>query len=473
MKKGKVWLKMKRFNKVLFAVIMVGLMFCANLSAVGAVTVPNSAVVNHYEQGSGQNPLNVARGFAIKKATDGTLMYCLDYHLYAPSNTTYLNKGLTSDNGVAYIMRYAAKDKSYTTYFIGQTALWIYMLDTNQMRDSKNGVVAAYKNAVYSSKNNSNAVATKIRELVAGAKSAGKEEAPILNVQKSASFTLVDKTTYKSSVIKVNNNVSDYNITLSGAPSGTKTEKVAEGFVVMVPASSVGTSTINFTATVSATKNVVSTYVFYPSAGAYQPVAVPYSETVNLSDKMTLTLTPEKPDVAPTPKKQVNVVVENPKKECVVSVIKRAKDSNKILEGAKFELRDANGNVVNSWTSTSEAKVIYDLKANTKYTLVETVAPEGYELSGETVTIDTEDCTTTKEVNSYTDKETEVVEKESKVAPTVAPVKEIVVENPESVINVPVESTGMNAGVMGGIIGVGAIASGITIIYRKTRKNNL
>lgn len=469
---------MKKINKVFFAVIMVGLMFVSNLSIVSAVTAPNSVVVNHYEQGSGNNPLNVPRGFAIKKSTDGTLMYCLDYHLYAPSNTTYINKGLTSDNGVAYIMKYAAKDKSYETYFIGQTALWIYLLDTNQMKDSKNGVVAAYKTAVYSSANNSNAIATKIRELVAGAKTASKESAPYLSVDKSATFTLVGKTTYKSSVIKVKNNFSDYNITLTGAPSGTKTEKVAEGFVVMVPASSLGASTVNFTATVTASKNVVSTYVYYPSAGAYQPVAVAYSENVNLSDKLSLSLTPERTEVE-YQKRKTNVVIDNPKKQsCVVSVIKRAKDTNEVLEGARFELRDANGNVVSSWLSTTEAKVFNDLKENTKYTLIETKAPAGYELSGEKVIINTEDCTSTKEVNSYTDNKTEVIEKET-VTPTdtpVTPVNEVVVENPktpETVINVPVESTGMSTGVVGGILGVGAVASGVAIIYRKTKKNNL
>ena len=462
---------MKTMGKVIFAVIMVGLIFSGSLSTVKAVTVPNSAVVNHYEQGSGNNPLGVNRGFAIKKSSDGTLMYCLDYHLYAPSNTTYVNKGLTNDAGVAYILKYAAKDNSYQTYFIGQTALWIYLLDTNQMKDSKNGVVAAYRNAVYSTSNNNNAVATKIRELVAGAKTAPWDEKPRLNVQKSASFTLVNNTTYKSSVIEVDNNFADYNITLTGAPVGTVTEKVAKGFVVMVPASSF-TGTVSFSATVTASKDVVSSYVYYPSAGAYQPVAVPYTEKVNLSDKMDLSVTSLKKEMVKT--KTTKVVVDNPKKQsCVVSIIKRAKDTNVILEGATFELRDANGKVVSTWVSTKEAKVFYDLNENTKYTLVETKAPAGYELSGEKVIIDTKDCSSAKEVSSFTNNKTVV---EDKPIETITPVQEVVVENPktpETVINVPVESTGMNTGIAGGIFGIGAIASGITIVYRKMKKNNL
>ena len=377
---------MKKRSKLIFAVIMVGLMFSVNLLTVNAVTVPNTVVVNHYEQGRANNLLNIQRDFAIKKSTDGTLMYCLDYHLYNPSNTTYINKGVTSDNGLAYIMNYAAKDKSYQTYFIGQVAVWLYLLDTNQMKDSSSGSIKDYKNAVYSSANNNNAVALKIRELVAGAKSASKETAPYLNVDKNATFTLVNNTTYKSSVIKVRNNVSDYNITLTGAPNGTKTEKVAEGFVVMVPSSSVGTSNVSFSATITASKNVVTTYVYYPAAGAYQPVAVPYADTVNLSDKLNLSFTPKqkikKEGVKTTTPLKQTVVVENPKKSCVVSVIKRAKETNEILEGAKFKLLDLNGNIVNTWVSTKEAKVLNNLKENTKYILIETKAPDSYSCMG-------------------------------------------------------------------------------------------
>ncbi len=54
------------------------------------------------------------------------------------------------------------------------------------------------------------------------------------------------------------------------------------------------------------------------------------------------------------------------------------------LPGAHLELRDANGNLVDSWVSTTEIHKVKLLPGT--YTLSETIAPEGYILSTETVT---------------------------------------------------------------------------------------
>ena len=56
----------------------------------------------------------------------------------------------------------------------------------------------------------------------------------------------------------------------------------------------------------------------------------------------------------------------------------------KELEGAKIQIIDSKGNVVEEWTSGKEAHEITGLKTGEEYTLRETVAPEGY-----TVTTDT------------------------------------------------------------------------------------
>ena len=56
-----------------------------------------------------------------------------------------------------------------------------------------------------------------------------------------------------------------------------------------------------------------------------------------------------------------------------------------LLPGAKLTVKDENGNVVDSWTSTEESHIIEGLKPG-KYTLTEEMAPEGYKLSTETVT---------------------------------------------------------------------------------------
>ena len=58
------------------------------------------------------------------------------------------------------------------------------------------------------------------------------------------------------------------------------------------------------------------------------------------------------------------------------------------LEGATIQVLDGKGEVVTTatgerleWTSTTEPKLIEGLTAGTEYTLRETVAPEGYDVT--------------------------------------------------------------------------------------------
>ena len=73
----------------------------------------------------------------------------------------------------------------------------------------------------------------------------------------------------------------------------------------------------------------------------------------------------------------------------VVKVSKVDVADGKELEGAKIQIIDENGNVVDEWTSTKEAHVVTGLKTGVKYTLHEVVAPNGYEIASDTTfTID-------------------------------------------------------------------------------------
>lgn len=65
-----------------------------------------------------------------------------------------------------------------------------------------------------------------------------------------------------------------------------------------------------------------------------------------------------------------------------VSILK-VDPSNQPLAGASLQLKDVHGNVVESWVSTKEARVFTSaqLKAGQTYTLEETSAPEGYQLT--------------------------------------------------------------------------------------------
>ena len=74
----------------------------------------------------------------------------------------------------------------------------------------------------------------------------------------------------------------------------------------------------------------------------------------------------------------------------------------KELEGAHIQILDKDGSVVEEWISTKEAHEITGLKTGETYTLRETVAPDGYDLTTDTTfvlkedgTVDTAQTTTT------------------------------------------------------------------------------
>ncbi len=94
--------------------------------------------------------------------------------------------------------------------------------------------------------------------------------------------------------------------------------------------------------------------------------------------------------------KTVNVEFKNEKIKNPVEVSKKDATTSKELPGAHLVVKDADGNVVDEWTSTKEEHKIKDLKPG-KYTLSETIAPEGYRLSTTTVEFEVKgDGSTTK-----------------------------------------------------------------------------
>ena len=79
------------------------------------------------------------------------------------------------------------------------------------------------------------------------------------------------------------------------------------------------------------------------------------------------------------------LLVEDAKTQIRVSKVDVA--SGEELEGATIQIIDSQGNVVDEWTSTKEAHVITSLKVGETYTLHETVAPEGYNVTTDTTFI--------------------------------------------------------------------------------------
>jgi len=90
------------------------------------------------------------------------------------------------------------------------------------------------------------------------------------------------------------------------------------------------------------------------------------------------------------------VVMENKPSDVNVEFSKIDVTTGKELPGATLEVRDSNGKLIESWVSTD--KTHYIKLAPGKYTLTETIAPEGYILSNETVEFEVKTNGTTTKV---------------------------------------------------------------------------
>lgn len=104
------------------------------------------------------------------------------------------------------------------------------------------------------------------------------------------------------------------------------------------------------------------------------------------------------------------VTFYNTKKEPTkVVIIKRDAETNEVLEGAVFVLKDANGKEITTWTSTKNGHYVSGLPEG-DYTIEELNAPEGYIKTDEVQTVKLE-AGKTVTVTFYNKKE--VIEKES------------------------------------------------------------
>ena len=118
-----------------------------------------------------------------------------------------------------------------------------------------------------------------------------------------------------------------------------------------------------FSVVVSGSGTINKAYLYTPTHSRFQTTATIYPETKYVNDSVKL----------------------NIEKISKVVISKQDATTGEELPGAKLTVKDENGNVVDSWTSTEESHVIEGLKPG-KYTLTEEMAPEGYKLSTETVT---------------------------------------------------------------------------------------
>lgn len=311
--------------------------------------------------------------FATKTTTDGGYLYCLEMAKKTTMNTTATYTGVR-DAGIAYIVMNGFPNKSFTgdalkDYYITQTAIWWYLDETtgstNLGEQFKREGQDPYNMRHY------------VKELVDGgiqAKAAGYPTTSITVDTESDKFTL-DGNYYISKTINVSTNASTYTVSLEGATDGTKivgaisgnentTFNNDEGFIIKVPASEITNTSFNIKINVTANGMIYKALEYTPGNQEMQKVT-PGTITPS-DDKVTTSL---------------NLGLTTSK----VSIIKYDAITNQPLGGAKLVVKDSEGEVITSWTSTTNAHVIRNL-SNGTYTVEETEAPEGYELSKEKVT---------------------------------------------------------------------------------------
>ena len=108
------------------------------------------------------------------------------------------------------------------------------------------------------------------------------------------------------------------------------------------------------------------------------------------------------------------IMYNEPIKEEIVTKVQISKQditNNKELPGAKLVIKDANGTIVKSWTSTNTPKYFEGLTAG-NYTLCETIAPKGYELKKECVNFTVKKDGNISKVVIYNEKIKEVAKRE-------------------------------------------------------------
>ena len=86
----------------------------------------------------------------------------------------------------------------------------------------------------------------------------------------------------------------------------------------------------------------------------------------------------------------------------VIEITKTSLTDGKELEGAKLQVTDESGKVVDSWTSGKDAHIIKELVVGQKYTLTETKPADGY-VTAESITFTVEDTAKAQKIEMKDD----------------------------------------------------------------------
>lgn len=360
---------MKNTMKKVIMVVLAFTIFASTICTVNAV--PQSIKLGSAESLKGYV---AGFGFSTKKTTSGEYLYCLNYHKSTAKNITANLVG-QRDAGLAAIIQNGYPNKSITgdkwkDYYITQVAVWWYLDNTT---GSSN-----LKSSVKSTGSDSYNLRSKIKNLVAIGEKAKKNGYPTTKLDISASSTEMTLSNgyYTTGDIKAKtiSNISSYKVELTDAPSGAEivnsngkvisTVSGTNTFKVRIPASKVTSTELKLTVKATGTGTVAKAYEYQPTNKNMQNVTPSILETekITKSDSITFNLSTTK-----------------------VTIVKVDSATQQPLAGATLVLKDANGNKITEWVSTTNGHVIRNL-SNGTYKLEEVAAPQGYKLNKEAVT---------------------------------------------------------------------------------------
>ena len=381
---------MKLKNFLISLTVIISSLF---ITTVKAETAPSSISINGADSYMLHGADYLGNGstltFAFKKATNGKLVYCAEIHDdWFYSGTRTFTIGGNMDARIAYVIKNGENitGNKNKDYFITGLAVWYLIapndsvftyfdLDAGTYKGVKSDVVQKIANLVHNSSNYS-------------------YTEPTIKVNSNDFVLSSDKKYYVSTLgVNTTGTIGDYTVSLSDAPTGTivtdtdgnikNTFAPNARFLVKVPISSIKTLSVSMNVSVSANSSIYKAYMYKPSDNAIQSVIAGYDEVKNVNDNATLKL---------------DIITQ-------IEISKIDATTGKELPGAHLVVKDSNGKVVDEWTSTNEVHAIKNLVPG-KYTLSETIAPEGYKLSTETIEFEVfADGTVTKiEMKNYPNK---------------------------------------------------------------------